>query len=386
MGLYFGEFKMFYTNLFFYNNHFERDNTKFELIDLMQKSCMVHQDSAGIYSLLTLGLMLEKKIISVIENKMIELGFSQVRLSLLQDGKLWEKTKRIDSYGDELFKLKNRKNQLFCLSATAEEAITSIYYDYYNRQKANCHVFQIGNKYRDEMRARAGLIRGKEFIMKDGYSFCSNQEDLKIFYEKVKAAYLEIFNYFDLNVIVKSTNNGEMGGDFSEEFLIESKLADSEDGMLELGHIFQLGDNYSKSFNLVDEKNNYVQMACYGIGVSRLLMAILEKQRDQQGFFGTEQFNTFDIVISALDMERNETVKKTALELYDKLKKSGKQVLLDDRECSAGKKMSDSELIATHQRIVISRQAIEKSQYELLTRKDMKKQYFSNLTELIEHI
>lgn len=377
---------MLYSNLFFYNNHFERDNNKFELIDLMQKSCMVHQDSAGIFSSLTLGLLLEKKITRIIEDKMQDIGFSQVRLSLLQDGKLWEKTKRIDSYGEELFKLRNRKNQLFCLSATAEESITSIYQSFYNRQKANCHVFQIGNKYRDEMRARAGLVRGKEFIMKDAYSFCSDKEELFKTYEIVKATYLKIFNYLGLNVIVKATDSAQMGGDFSEEFLIESELADSEDGLLELGHIFQLGDTYSKHFDLLDDKNQYVQMACYGIGVSRVLMALLEKHRDNFGFAGTETFNTFDFVISAIDIERNEQVKSLSFEIYQSLKKQGKSVLLDDRKCSAGKKMSDAELICAKSRIIVSKQAIEKNQFELLNRQSMEKIFFNSINELLNHI
>jgi len=377
---------MLFTNLFFYNNHFERDNTKLELIDLMQKSCMVHQDSAGIYSSLSLGLILEKKLIQYIENKMQDIGFSQIRLSLLQDGKLWEKSKRIDSYGEELFKLKNRKNQTFCLSATAEEAITSIYFDYYQRQKANCNVFQIGNKYRDEMRARAGLSRGKEFIMKDGYSFCSTNEELKLIYEKIKITYLEIFQHFGLDVIVKETDNAQMGGNFSEEFLVKSDLSDSYDGMLELGHIFQLGDTYSKIFELLDDKNNYVQMACFGIGISRLLMALLEKHRDNLGFFGTLEFNTFDYVITAIDIEKNEQVKTISHQLYNKLKKQGKNILLDDRKGRAGKKMSDAELIGATSRIVISRQAIENNNFELLDRKTMTKKTFSSIDCLISHI
>jgi len=357
-----------------------------ELIDLMQKSCMVHQDSAGIYSSLSLGLILEKKLIQYIENKMQDIGFSQIRLSLLQDGKLWEKSKRIDSYGEELFKLKNRKNQTFCLSATAEEAITSIYFDYYQRQKANCNVFQIGNKYRDEMRARAGLSRGKEFIMKDGYSFCSTNEELKLIYEKIKITYLEIFQHFGLDVIVKETDNAQMGGNFSEEFLVKSDLSDSYDGMLELGHIFQLGDTYSKIFELLDDKNNYVQMACFGIGISRLLMALLEKHRDNLGFFGTLEFNTFDYVITAIDIEKNEQVKTISHQLYNKLKKQGKNILLDDRKGSAGKKMSDAELIGATSRIVISRQAIENNNFELLDRKTMTKKTFSSIDCLISHI
>lgn len=377
---------MLFSNLFFYNNHFTRDNTSLDLIDLMRKSCLVHQDSAGIYSTLTLGLSLEKKLTRYIEDKMNDIGFSQIRLSLLQDGKLWEKTKRIDSYGDELFKLKNRKNQLFCLSATAEEAITSIYFNHYQRQKANCHVFQIGNKYRDEMRARAGLVRGKEFLMKDGYSFCSNKEQVKEIYKKVKNVYLEIFSHFGLDVIVKATDTAQMGGDFSEEFLVKSTLSDSEDGMLEIGHIFQLGDTYSRHFELLDDQSNYVQMACYGIGISRLLMALLEKHRDQVGFFGTETFNTYDCIISAIDIEKNDKVKEVANQIYQSLKKKGKNVLLDDRKGNAGKKMSDAELICVKNRIIISRQAIENNKYELLERQTMEKTFFNSLDEVIQAI
>lgn len=368
---------MLFSNLFFYNNHFERDNSKFELIDLMSKACMTHQDSAGIYSCLSLGLYLEKKIISFIENKMEDLGFSQVRLSLLQDSQLWEKTKRIESYGAELFKLKNRKNQLFCLAATAEEAITDIYKDYYQKQKAQMHVFQIGNKYRDEMRARAGLIRGKEFIMKDGYSFCSEETALIEMYNQVRNCYFEIFKFFGLEVEAKITDSAQMGGSFSEEFLIKSSLADSEDGMLELGHIFQLGDNYSRALDLKDDKGNYIKMSCYGIGVSRLLMAILEQHRDQYGFWGDDNFNSFEIVISAIDIERNEEVRNLAFNLYQQLKHKGKKVLLDDRKAAAGKKMSDAELICAKNRIIISRQALEKKEFELLERKTMHKSFYS---------
>lgn len=376
---------MLYSNLFFYNNNFSRDNTKFELIDLMHKACFVNQDSAGIFSTLSLGVLLEKKLIRFIEDKMEEIGFSQIRLSLLQDGKLWEKTKRIESYGEELFKLKNRKNQLFCLSATAEESITSIYSNFYRKQKANCHVFQIGNKYRDEMRARAGLVRGKEFLMKDGYSFCSTDEQLKEVYERVKKAYLEIFNHFGLDVIVKATDTAEMGGDFSEEFLIKSDLSDSEDGMLELGHIFNLGDTYSKHFELLDDQNQNIKMACYGIGISRILMALLEKHRDDLGFWGSESFNTFEYVISAIDIERNEEVKNVAYQIYESLKKAGKTVLLDDRKGSAGKKMSDSELIGVKHRIIVSRQAIENNHFEFLNRQTMEKNFYTDWREIIKN-
>lgn len=368
---------MKFANLFFYSNHFERDNNKLDLIDLMAKAGITHQESAGIYSMMSLGVMLEKQITSKIEQEMDDLAFSQVKLSLLQDGSLWETTGRMDSYGEELFKVRNRKSKTFCLAATAEESITSLYKSYYQQLRANMHVYQIGNKYRDEMRARGGLCRGKEFVMKDAYSFCSDEEQLKNVYAQVKEAYLRIFKYFGLDVQTIVSDNGEMGGNYSEEFVVKSALADSDDGYLELGHIFQLGTKYSEAFGLKDDKGQFVHMACYGIGVSRLLMLLLSQQRDNFGFFGTENFRTFDYVITAIDYEKNEQVKSQADRVYQLLKNKGFKVLLDDRKGSAGKKMSDAELIGCRYRIVVSKQNLELNQFELLNRQNMSKMFIS---------
>lgn len=366
---------MKFSNLFFYSNHFERDNNKLDLVEMMAKAGITHQESAGVYSMLNLGLMLEKQITQKIEQEMDNLGFSQVRLSLLQDGDMWEKTGRIESYGEELFKVRNRKNKLFCLAATAEESVTSLYKSYYNQLNASLNVYQIGNKYRDEMRARAGLCRGKEFVMKDGYSFYSNEQDLKNFYLEVKKAYFRIFKYFGLDVKTIVTDSGEMGGNYSEEFVIESSLSDNNDGLLELGHIFQLGTKYSEAFGLKDDKGQYVHMACYGIGVSRLLMCILNSRRDNIGFWGDNTFRTFDYVITAIDYEKNSEVQSIANNLYETLKNKGLKVLLDDRKGSAGKKMSDSELLGCSQRIVVSKQNLEKQTFEILNRKTMEKTF-----------
>lgn len=366
---------MKFSNLFFYSNHFERDNQKLDLIDMMAKAGFTHHESSGIYSILSLGLILEKQITQKIESEMDMLGFSQIRLSLLQERELWEKSGRLESYGEELFKVKNRKNKMFCLSATAEESVTSLYKSYYQQLHANCNVYQIGNKYRDEMRARAGLCRGKEFVMKDGYSFNSSEKELQNFYSKVKESYFRIFNHFGLDVRTVITDNGEMGGNYSEEFVIESDLSDSADGLLELGHIFQLGTKYSESFGLKDNNGEYVHMACYGIGISRLLMCILNKQRDNFGFWGDKKFRTFDYVITAIDYEKNEDVKKTADEVYELLLNKGYRVLLDDRKGSAGKKMADAELMGCVKRVVISKQNLEKNQFEVLNRKTMEKTF-----------
>ncbi len=373
---------MLFSQLFFNNSNFNKDHSESDTLNLIEKSCIYHKDSAGIYSALTLGLILEKKLTQIIEEKMMDIGFSQVRLSLLQDMNLWEKSQRINSYGQELFTLKNRKGHRFCLGATAEEIITQIYHDYYHKKKSDLSVFQIGQKYRDEIRVRSALVRAKEFIMKDGYSFHSNIEQSQAHYQLVRQAYQEIFSYFDLSVDIQASDTGEIGGKFSEEFLIHSDF--EEDKKLEIAHIFNLGDTYSKYFNLLNEKNEFVQMNCYGIGISRLLMALLQKQQDELGFYGTEHFNTFDYIVSALDYEKNEIVRQRANHLYQILKEKGYRVLLDDRiGLQAGKKLVDSELIGVNKRIIISKQAIEKNYFELTIRKNMQKNYASDYINFI---
>lgn len=369
---------MLFSRLFFNNSHFQKNHQSFDVFQLMEKACMYHKDAAGLYSALSLGILLEKKLTSIIEHKMFDIGFSQCRLSLLQDTDLWKKSQRIDSYGDELFKLKNRKGQEFCLSATAEEIITQIYFDYYANQHADMNVFQIGNKYRDELRARAGLVRAKEFIMKDGYSFHSSQKDSLVQYDLVSQAYQEIFHQLGLQFEIKDSDVGEIGGKYSQEFLVKSTLEDH--GLLEIAHIFQLGTTYSEKFNLKNEKNEFIEMNCYGIGISRLLMTLLEKQRDNYGFFGTHDFHTFEYIITAIDYDRNEEVRNMAFNLYQLMKSKNISVLLDDRAgLQAGKKLVDSELIGVENRIVISQKSIEKNQFELTHRMNMEKYYSTSV-------
>lgn len=375
---------MKYTNLFFNNNFFERNHENFDLIDLMRKSCLVHQDSSGIYSFLSLGLRLEKMIETVIQEEMNEIGFSEIRLSILQDADLWKSTGRFDTYGEELFKLKNRKNHDFCLAATCEEAITTIVKNHYNGSNMNLHVYQIGNKYRDELRAKAGLIRSKEFIMKDAYSFCSNENDLNDVYQKVRQAYCNIFNRLGLKYEIVASDNGEIGGKSSEEFLCYSEYGEdnlNDKSALEVAHIFNLGQEYSSKLSLRNGSNQFIHMGCFGIGISRLLMALLEQQRDNLGFFGTEKFNTFHTIITVLDYKKEEH-SKIGMEIYNHLKSKGISVLLDDRDIQAGKKMADSELIGCFNRIVVSKNSINTNQYEILNRQSSTKE-FKTLQEIL---
>lgn len=358
---------MKFSNLFFNSSAFGKDNTQLELVDLTQKAGFFHQDSSGIFSTLSLGFILEQKVEKIIQEELTDIGFSQIRLSLLQDAQLWKDSNRYDSYGAELFKLNNRKGREFVLGATCEESITTLVRDYYNHQKMDVRLFQIGNKYRDEMRAKGGLIRGKEFLMSDAYCFNYDEGKLNEIYNEVREAYIRIFNRLGIDFKIVSSDVGEMGGSSSEEFRCLSSFGEDvgEDGKnyLEIGHIFNLGDKYSKDFGLTDSSRANVKMACFGIGVSRVIMALLEHHRNDAGFFGDEFFNTFDYVVSVVDYDKN---KELADKVYSDLKKKGYSVLLDDRNIKAGKKFYDSELIAAHKRIIINSKTIESKEAELL--------------------
>lgn len=370
---------MKFSQLFFQNNFFERDNKGFELIDLMRKACFVHQDSSGIYSWLSLGLMLERKVERIIIEEMEKAGFTEIRMSLLQDADLWRETNRIETYGEELFTLKNRKGHDFTLSATCEELVTNIVRTHYNRTNMNVHVFQIGNKYRDELRAKAGLMRAKEFIMKDAYSFCAKEEDLEVAYQAMRQAYCNVFDRLGLQYSIHSSDNGEIGGKSSEEFHVVSQYGEAEHGdqtTLEIAHIFNLGTEYSSKMKLYNGSNQEIFMGCYGIGISRLVMALLEQQRDQYGFYGTEQFNTFDIVLSVIDY-KDEKHQAVANDLFQRLTKHGYRVLIDDRDIQAGKKLADSELIGVRYRWIISKQNLANNQIEVLDRKTMTKSFIA---------
>lgn len=361
---------MKFSNIFFNNSSFEKDNSLIEFSELIKKANFFHQDSSGIYSTLSLGLILEEKITSIIVEELNNIGFSQIRLSNIQESRLWKDSGRYEKYGDELFKLKNRKESEFVLGATCEEQITEIVKDYYNFKSTNLKIFQIGNKYRDEFRTKACLIRAKEFLMADAYHFSNDNESILITYNSVKQAYINIFNRLGIDFQIVQSDVGEMGGNYSEEFRCKSVFGEDKidnDTYLEIGHIFNLGSHYSKKLGLYGNSKKEVYMSCFGIGVSRLIMALLEQRKDDKGFFGDEYFNTFDIILSVIDYKK---IKDKADYLYNSLRSNGINVLLDDRDISAGNKFNDAELIGVNKRIVISKKSIENEKYEILNRKD----------------
>lgn len=364
---------MKFSHLFFANHFFGRDHASLELTDLARKACLIHHDSSGVYSWLTLGLALERQVEGVIREEMDAIGFSETRLSLMQDSELWRESGRLEVYGAELMTLKNRAGRQFCLGATCEELATSIARSHYNKTDMNLGLYQFGNKYRDELRARGGMARAREFVMKDAYAFNSDEALARESYLAVRAAYERVFDRLGIDIHIKASGNGEIGGVSSEEFHAFSALGEDEiDGRsaLECGHIFDLGDRYSRSMGLLTANGSFARMGCFGIGVSRLVMLLLERHRDERGFFGSKAFHTFDTVISVIDAKREGHL-ASGLALYGALRQAGVNALLDDRDEQAGKKLADAELIGARSRLIVSKRSIQSGAFELMDRQTL---------------
>jgi prolyl-tRNA synthetase len=370
---------MKFSQQFFSNSFFEQDNAKLELTDLARKACLIHQDAAGLYSWMSLGLRAQRHIESIVREEMNRACFCEVQMSLLQDADLWRQSGRLNVYGDELMRLTSRSGRMFCLGATCEELATYVVKTHYNKTDMSLGVYQFGNKYRDELRTRGGLARAKEFIMKDAYAFNATEHGAREAYEAVRDAYLRVFSRLGLDAVTMASDNGQIGGRSSEEFHVLSDLGEDEtDGRksLECAHIFDLGDRYSRALGLVNAKGDFVQMGCFGVGISRLAMLLLSRQRDERGFWGSDAFKTFDVVVTVIDWERQER-QEAAQALQRELESKGLSVLVDDRLVQAGKKLADAELIACRQRVVIGKQAIASGRFEWMDRRTLAREHAS---------
>lgn len=363
---------------------------------ILLKGGYVKQLAAGIYSYLPVGYKIIKKIEDIVREELNKIGCTELLMPALQPKDLWVESGRWEEYGKELMRLNDRHDREFCLGPTHEEVITSIARDSLTTyKKLPVALYQIQNKYRDEFRPRFGLMRGREFIMKDLYTFHIDGENLDLWYNKVREAYINIFDRLGLHYRIVSADSGQIGGSSSEEFMVLcdigedlitysdksgfasnyelSKLevgAPSPDGKgtikhakgIEVGHIFKLGTKYSASMNLqyVDKngKKQPVIMGCYGIGISRLLMAILEQHNDDLKVIWPTEVRPFDIHL--IPMAKVETTGfNLAQDLYENLIKAGNDVLFDDRNESAGVKFNDAELIGCNYQIIAGRKIEE---------------------------
>ena len=356
----------------------------------------IKQIAAGVYTYLPLAYRVIKKIENIIREELDAIGCSELLMPDLQPKDLWSEIGRWEKYGAELMRLEDRHERNFCLGPTHEEVITAVVRDFITSyKKLPLALYQIQTKFRDEFRPRFGLMRGREFIMKDLYTFSATEEDLDEWYQKVRGAYINILNRLDLNYRIVRADSGNIGGSSSEEFMIlcdigedtivysdssefasNTELCDLPEGApspdgkgvikhakgIEAGHIFKLGTKYSEPMKATfidkDGKTKPIIMGCYGIGVSRLLMAVLEQHYIDDKAIWPKEIRPFDVHVLPLDKEGTEGYQK-AWDLYCELKKNGYDVLFDNRQESPGVKFKDADLIGITNRIVVGRKASE---------------------------
>lgn len=385
---------------------------------LMLKSGMISQSSSGIYSWLPLGLRVLNKITAIVRSNMDRIDCLEMLMPCTQSATLWKESGRYDDYGKELLKFSDRHNNELLFGPTAEEHITDIIRDKLKSYKDLPRVlYQIQWKFRDEIRPRFGLIRAREFLMKDAYSFDLTHEDAIKCYREMFSAYMRTFREIGLKVIPLRGDSGEIGGSLNHEFhvvcdvgetgLYYSKEFDEVDLNLledidyvdsfysatdevyekenstfdkdklsfnrgiEVGQIFNFGDKYSSQMNAmindVSGKLVPLQMGSYGIGISRLVAAIIEVNHDKHGIIWPDNVAPFKISLINLHV-KNEVATKFAENIYQKLSDHGIDVLYDDSFASPGSKFATHDLIGNPWQIIISEKNTERQIFELKER------------------
>ena len=379
---------------------------------LLLRAGFVRMLMAGVYTYLPLGLRVLEKIQGIIRQEMNACGASELLLPALHPLELWQKTGRDKDLGQVMFQLQDRRGRKVTLGPTHEEVITDLLKNNLSSyRQLPLILYQIQTKFRDEMRPRFGLIRACEFMMKDAYSFDQDEAGLDKNYQLIYEAYKRIFSRCGLKTLVSEADSGVMGGKVSHEFMarapqgedivlfcsackltkaflrpeIENAAQEEElfcpkcnvrmdkVNTIEVGHTFKLGTKYSQAMqaNFSDSSGQLkpLVMGCYGIGVSRLLSAIIEQNNDAQGIIWPGQVAPFGIIILPLDVT-NPEVMQAASSLYQELKANGLEALLDDRDERAGVKFKDADLIGIPLSIIIGKKSVEEKKIEIRLRKD----------------
>lgn len=361
---------------------------------LLIQGGFIHKEMAGVYSYLPLGLRVLENINRIIREEMNAVGGQEIQMTALQNPEIWKKTDRWEQ--DVWFKTSLNAGGEIGFGWTQEEAVTRIASQYINSYRdLPFSAFQIQTKFRNEERAKSGIMRGREFLMKDMYSFHRDQNDLDKFYETAIEAYKRVFARLGLGDETYVTfASGGAFSKYSHEFqtvsdagedtiyvnkkkniavnkdvLTDEALADlglrreelEEKKAIEVGNIFKLGTRFSEPLGLFysDEKGEKkpVVMGCYGIGPSRLMGTIVEVMADEKGIIWPEKVAPFKVHL--LSLGKGEEIAIEADKIYDELQKAGIDTLYDDREASAGEKFADADLIGIPYRIVISDKSLK---------------------------
>ena len=370
--------------------------------------------SAGIYAYLPLGLRVLNNISRIIRRYMNNAGAVEVMLPALLPFELWQATGRDKTLADVMFKFKDRRQRILTLGPTHEEAITEIAKRYVSSYKQlPLILYQIQTKYRDEIRPRYGLVRSCEFVMKDAYSFDIDQKGLDESYTKMSSAYEKIFSACGLRYVMAPAESGAMGGSVSDEFMVEAQIGEDilyycrkcgryykeavcpvcknkteEKRMIEVGHIFKLDTKYSSAqdacFLDSSQKRRPFIMGCYGIGVSRLIPAVIEQSHDDKGIIWPKEIAPFAATVIVVDSENNRQL-DYAFNLEQILEENGFSVLADDRKQKAGVKFNDAYLIGSPYIIIIGKKTLLEEKIEIEKRATGEK-FFFRQEELINFL
>jgi prolyl-tRNA synthetase len=399
---------------------------------LMLRAGLVRQQAAGIYSWLPLGLRVLQKIENIVREEQNAAGANEILMSTIQPSELWQESGRYDAYGPEMLRFKDRHDREMLYGPTHEEMVTDIFRNNVKSYKSlPLMLYQIHWKFRDEIRPRFGVMRGREFLMKDNYSFDLDFDSAKKSYNRMFVAYLRTFQRMGLRAIPMQADAGPIGGDLSHEFIILAETGESgvyvdralldkpapenvdydgdlqpivdewtslfaatdekynpeTDGTvgenvmnargIEVGHIFYFGTKYSTPMKAAvsgPEKDNVdVHMGSYGIGVSRLLGAIIEASHDENGIIWPEAVAPYKVGL--INLKSGDAAVDAACEdIYQRLGAAGVEVLYDDTEERAGAKFNNMDLIGLPWQLVVGPRGLKDGQVELKNRATGEKQ------------
>ena len=386
----------------FYISTFKEPPSDAELIShqLMIRAGLIKRLGSGLYTWMPMGLKILKKIENIIRNEMNEVGGVELLMPAIQPAELWKETGRWDVFGPQMLKINDRHDRSFCFGPTHEEVITDIVRNELNSYKQlPKNFYQIQMKFRDEIRPRFGVMRAREFLMKDAYSFHADMDSLKRTYQLMYETYNTIFKKIGLNFRAVQADNGAIGGEGSHEFHVlaesgeDELLYDDESDFaanveiaknhpnkknlkscrgIEVGHIFQLGTKYSNDMKatFIDESGKPCPMimGCYGIGVSRIVAAAIEQKNDENGIIFPQSIAPFEVVITPIGYDKSSKVKEAVEELYSLLLGDNYDVLLDDRGLRPGVMFSEAELLGIPHRITISEKTLIDGKFEYKNR------------------
>ena len=387
---------------------------------LMLQTGMIRQSSAGIYSWLPLGFKVMKKIEQIVREEQNSIGAQEMLMPTIQSAEIWKESGRYDDYGEEMLRIKDRQGREMLYGPTNEELITDVFRSSVKSYKSLPQIlYHIQWKFRDEIRPRFGVMRCKEFFMKDAYSFDLTDDDAKKSYNKMFFSYLKTFNRLGLKAIPMAADTGPIGGDLSHEFIILAETGESQifadkrifeinlnkydfsdvslskmrkdftdiyavtdekfdekkfnkevdkknqikTKGIEVGHIFYFGDKYSNPMNcLIDDKSGKkisVKMGSYGIGVSRLVGAAIEANYNNGVMKWPKPISPYDAVIIPSISKNNKENLGKAEKIYQELKKQNIDVLLDDVDENMSNKFKKHDLIGIPFQIIIGSKSEE---------------------------